>query len=238
MPRSSSRRDRSGCIAGLGALLGMLAAVLALLGIGVANLYISGQTETQIAQFPTLGASTLLSQSTGSTVAVEGRIEGAPRFQSLVAYDYQEGEFPSSNTNESRRWSTVEQIRPPLRVELSDGSVPITGTYTLSGPTITHYQGDEQRYVGLENRQMVFAWGTLRQEDAGPVLVAETIYAGTRADYLGDLWMLRVVGWIFIGLSIGLAALFTWIFTRFILPIAVDGTNKRQHRSTRRRRER
>ncbi|HEY0736266.1 MAG TPA: hypothetical protein VGD69_15225 [Herpetosiphonaceae bacterium] len=220
MPRSSSRRDRSGCIAGLGALFGMLAAVVALLGIGGANLYITRQAETQIAQFPTLGASALLGRDTGSTVAVEGRIEGAPRFQSLVAYDYQEGDFPSSNTNESRRWGTVEQVRPPLRVELSDGSVPITGTYTLSGVTTTLYENDERRYVGLENRQIVFVWGTLRQEDAGPVLVAETIYAGTRADYLGEQNTLRTMAWIFIGLGIGLAVLFTWIFTRFILPIA------------------
>lgn len=198
----------------------MLAAVVALLGIGGANLYITRQAETQIAQFPTLGASALLGRDTGSTVAVEGRIEGAPRFQSLVAYDYQEGDFPSSNTNESRRWGTVEQVRPPLRVELSDGSVPITGTYTLSGVTTTLYENDERRYVGLENRQIVFVWGTLRQEDAGPVLVAETIYAGTRADYLGEQNTLRTMAWIFIGLGIGLAVLFTWIFTRFILPIA------------------
>lgn len=195
----------------------MLGGVVALLGIGVANLYITRQAETQIAQFPTLGASALLSRSTGSSVAVEGRIEGAPRFQALIAYDYQESERSS---DDSTSWSTREQIRPPLRVGLSDGSVPITGTYTLAGTTITRYQDDERRYVGLEGQQTVFAWGKLRQEDAGPVLVAETIYAGTRADYLGEQSALRIMAWIFIGLGIGLAVLFTWIFMGFIVPIA------------------
>lgn len=214
----------------------MLAAVVALLGIGIANLYISRQAETRIAQFPTLDVSGLLGQDTGSTVSVEGRIDGAPGFQSLVAYDYQEGEFPSNNTNESRRWSTVEEIRPSLRVELSDSGVPITGTYMLDGATTTLYENDERRYVGLEDQQTVFVWGKLRQEDAGPVLVAETIYGGTRADYLGDQGMLRIIAWIFIGLGLGLAVLFTWIFTRFILPIAVKSTSQRRRRSARRRR--
>ncbi|HEY0734303.1 MAG TPA: hypothetical protein VGD69_05315, partial [Herpetosiphonaceae bacterium] len=95
---------------------------------------------------------------------------------------------------------------------------------------------DRQRYSGLENQQTVFVWGTLRQEDAGPMLVAETIYAGTRADYLNDQRVLRIVSWIFIGLGLGLAALFTWIFTRFLKPIAADSTSKRQRRSSRRRR--
>lgn len=214
----------------------MLGGVVALLGIGVANLYITRQAETQIAQFPTLDLPALLATNAGSTAALEGRITGAPRFQSLIAYDYQEGEFPSSNTNESRRWSTREELRPPLRVELGDGSVPITGTYTLSGATITHYQDDERRYVGLENGQTAFVWGTIRQEDAGPVLVAETIYGGTRADYLGEQSTLRIMAWIFIGLGIGLAVPFTLIFIGFIMPIALDGT--RQRRVDRRRRER
>lgn len=219
---------------GIGALVGMITAVIALLGIGVANLYITSQAQAQIAQFPTLGVSALLNEHTGSTVAVEGRIVGVPQFQSLIAYKYEEADRSSSD--ESVRWSTIEQVRPPLQVKLSDGSVPITGTYTLNGAITTLRPHDRQRYSGLENQQTVFVWGTLRQEDAGPVLVAETIYAGTRADYLDDQRILRIVSWIFIGLGIGLAALFTWIFTRFIIPIAANSTSKRQRRSTRRRR--
>ena len=219
---------------GIGALVGMVTAVLALLGIGIGFLYTTSQAQTRIAQFPTMGASALLNENTGSTVALEGRIVGVPRFQSLIAYKYEQADRPSSD--ESVRWSTVEQVRPPLQVELSDGSVPITGTYTLSGAITTLRPHDRQRYSGLENQQMVFVWGTLRQEDAGPVLVAETIHVGTRADYLEDQRILWIVSWIFIALGVGLAALFTWIFMRFIMPITADNTNKRQRRSTRRRR--
>lgn len=214
MPRF--RKHLNGAL--IGTLLGMFAGVFSPLGIGIANLYIARQSEAQIAQFPTLGLSALLDRDAGSAVAVEGHITGTSRFQSLVAYEYQEAERSSSD--ESRRWRTVDQIRPPLRVELSDGSVPITGPYTLTGATITLHSDSEERYIGLENRQLVFAWGKLRQEDAGPALVAETIYAGTRADYLAEQSTLRMIAWFLIGLGVGLAMLFAWIFPRFILPMA------------------
>jgi hypothetical protein len=118
----------------------------------------------------------------GREAMIEGRLsernrEGAEGF---IAYTHYVAEVEPDG---DRTWREVEQVRPPLLVELPGGLVQLRGDYSLSG-TMERYEQAGQRIEGLRPGARVIALGELVEGQEGIELAAEFVAAGTRAEYL------------------------------------------------------
>lgn len=118
----------------------------------------------------------------GREALIEGRLSerNRPTLEGFIAYRrYAATLSPNGN----RTWRQVETIQPPLLVELPGGLVRVSGDYTLSG-ALERYEQGSLRLDGLRPGAPVIAIGELVEGQEGIELLADTVAAGTRADYL------------------------------------------------------
>jgi hypothetical protein len=144
----------------------------------------------------------------GREALIEGRLSerNRPTPEGFVAYTRYVAAFEADG---DRVWRSVETVRPPLLVELPGGLVRVAGDYTLQGPLERHERG-ALLIEGLRAGAPVIAMGELVEGQEGIELLADTVAAGTRADYIsgaGDAAaFFSIFGWSFIVCSAAMLA--------------------------------
>jgi hypothetical protein len=202
-------------------VFGFIGAVFVLLGGGFLWGYRYTQQETAIAeQIPLYTVAQLSQVSSGSLVAVEGRISerNTSYVEGLIAYtqhQYQGVHCDDDDDDDDDCedvWREVERVTPALWLDLSDGRLRVGNTdYELltppevwqTTPNLIEYSTLE--YQGFRMGNPVYVIGELNTND-GVSLNANFLYGGNRQDYLSDqseqavlfLWM----GVIFAGLGL------------------------------------
>ena len=170
--------------------------------------WIIGRQAHQLADIPRLDLVALENSSVGTQGVIEGRVaERNPlQFRTFVAYnqDVYQGEDCDDDGCDAI-WEDVEQVTPPLWLDLPAGRVKISnGDYSIGGtsaewesiPRRIAYK--TQRYRGFEINDSVFAVGQVAPADGGPAFQAESISSGTRSDQVASN---RVGSYIFMGMG-------------------------------------
>lgn len=80
-------------------------------------------------------------------------------------------------------WKREEEVRPPLLVDLPDGTVQVTGAYSLYDPAARETQGDE-RLVGLRVGDPLLAVGRLVEGRESIELEADFVAGVGRNEFL------------------------------------------------------
>jgi hypothetical protein len=136
----------------------------------------------------------------GREALIEGRLSERNRAgpEGFVAYTRYVAAIEADG---DQVWHAVETVRPPLLVELPDGLLRVAGDYLLNGTLERHEQG-AQRLEGLRAGAPLIAMGELVEGQEEIELLADTVVAGTRADYLrstgGTSAFFSIFGWAFI----------------------------------------
>lgn len=150
----------------------------------------------RIATLPQLGAADLAADELDREGLLVGRLSRSNRllkrdfvlyFKSrLVGFD------KDSSGNRRPSWKPLERRLPPLKIDLGDAVVPISGDYsvTFKGSDPTWLSTDElkvgvtDKLEGLEPGQEVVVVGKARAGDGGRAFVAERLVSGSYQDFL------------------------------------------------------
>lgn len=145
--------------------------------------WLIGETIAQVERLEPTSFPAFEDGEPGREVLIEGVVsERNPVENGFVAYErYVAQRDPDGDLS----WRKVDEVRPPLRIDLRGGSVRVVGNYRLESP------GDEdetegERFVGLRVGTPVIAVGRLTQGQEEIELDAEFIGVGTRDEFLQD----------------------------------------------------
>ncbi|MBN1993540.1 MAG: hypothetical protein JW953_12640 [Anaerolineae bacterium] len=206
-------------------VFGFIGAVFAVIGGGFLWGYFHTQQETQqAAQIPLYTLAQLGDISSGTPVAIEGRIseQNTPRFEGLVAYiarqyqgiecDDEDDEDDDGDYECDEVWSLVERVTPALWLDLPEGRVRVGNTDydLLNAPevwqtTLNPIEYETLEYQGFRMGNPVFVIGQVKTND-GVSLNADFLSGGNRQDYFNSqaeaATVLLVMGFVFAGFGL------------------------------------
>lgn len=173
MPRNALRFIQTVCLSALG-----LALILTLLS---ADPIIAAQRElVQTEATYVSSAESLRALPDGSGVTLEGRISRQmPAVHgSLVTYIHKEG-----STLYGTYWHTLEQITPPLTLDVSESAIRVTNADYGLVNTNTEPGG----YFGFRADSPIVVVGNVVHDAQGQAIVAAIIRGGTYLEYIFEL---------------------------------------------------
>lgn len=190
---------------------------LAFFGVSVLmamSAYGTGVEARQVEALPVITSATADALTTHAEVALEGRI--SERNTSLlngvvayVRYEYR-GLDCDDDGNCDEKWAEDERNTPALWLDLPAGRLRLNNSdYRLENAPETWrtqarlIENQTREYTGFRMGSPVFAFGAVNRQD-GVTLQADTLFGGTRAEYLASQRDSATVAWI-------LAALFGFI---------------------------
>jgi len=214
-----------------------------LLGLGLSFLTagaligLSGarQAQTQVARLESLrplSAAALDDQPTGADALVEGIVSPRNRvvFRNFVAYVREELDVTTdSDGDRSESWRSDGEETPRLALEASGLVVVGNQSYSIARGHEIWYddatlgfndrpRDGSKRYHGLLAGRPVVAVGIVVEGAEGKELAAQTLFGGTRAEYLASqreaTAFLRIFGTIFAGVGLLLCTVGTWFILR------------------------
>jgi hypothetical protein len=158
------------------------------------------QTADRVASVPVRSASALADARPGARATAYGRIyvDGQPAMAiyttSVEKCDTRRRRRSDGSITYERdcNWHETGRQTPPFRLVLNDGAQPtiaiVNGTYQLEGRMRTVELGNSTHQEGFQDGDSVLVIGTVTVSG----LNAETVYGGTRDEYIGNT---RLLAW-------------------------------------------
>lgn len=188
----------------------------------------AGEDAARAERLAPLTAAELESAAPGQEALLEGQIDQRSRaiFRDFVAYVREE--YRGKDAEDREQWFEDERATPPLLLA-TGGSLATVGDagYELEGAAAIWRESDAlswssatgegtKRYRGLRAGDTITAIGAVAEGAEGRELAADTVFAGTRAEYIAERRSSAAIApWI--GAAFGLVGLVvTWFGVRVL----------------------
>lgn len=199
-----SFRSSSANSPGTLALAGVIFTVIGVVFSLVASLAISSDL-ARIQSLQPIGAILLEDAPNGREVMIEGRIseQATPSFRSFATYVREE--YRGDDSDGDTLWVEDDSDTPPLLLDLPDGAVRLRNQdYRLAGEltiwqesTLMRWDSSTgegtKRYSGLEPGASVLVIGQAAGNGDGAAIDAEVLAGGTRASYIAEQRLLKII---------------------------------------------